>query len=306
MNPAQTLALTLVAVGAAGLTGAALYAILPTSAGRRLTARMALARAASYFALAAVLAAALVTGVVGVTALLGVIAAVGLLEWARLASLPVRHVVATQAANVLVMGTIAWNGTASADVLVGGLAFVAALLPVARPDTSRAFRDFGTAAVGLIVITVMLVHGVALVVERGAAGAALVGAIALGCAGSDVGAFLVGRRYGRTLLAPTLSPNKTRAGLVGNLIGAAVAAGLAAPALAPVFGVPAMVGLALIVAVGAVWGDLLESAAKREFGVKDAGGWLPGFGGILDRVDSLLLAMPLVYWAVRLLDPASP
>jgi CDP-diglyceride synthetase len=69
---------------------------------------------------------------------------------------------------------------------------------------------------------------------------------------------------------------------------------------------PAIAGLAVIVAVGAVWGDLLESAAKREFVVKDAGGWLPGFGGILDRVDSLLLAMPLVYWAVRLLDPASP
>lgn len=305
MNPAQTLALTLVAVGGAGLAGAALYAVLPVSAGRRLPGRMALARAASYFALAAVLAAALVTGVVGVTLLLGVIAAVGLLEWARLAALPVRHVVATQAANVVVMGTIAWNGTASADVLVGGLAFVAALLPVARPDTSRAFRDFGTAAVGLIVLTVMLVHGVALVVERGAAGAALVGAIALGCAGSDVGAFLVGRRFGRTLLAPTLSPNKTRAGLVGNLLGAAVAVGLAAPALVPVFGAPAMVGLALTVAVGAVWGDLLESAAKREFGVKDAGGWLPGFGGILDRVDSLLLAMPLAYWAVRLLDPTS-
>jgi phosphatidate cytidylyltransferase len=305
VNPAQTLALTLVAVALLGLVAAALYAALPASAGRRLSGRMALARAGSYFALAAVLAAALVTGVVGVALLLGVIAAVGLLEWARLADLPVRHVVATQVANVLIMGTIAWNGTASADVLVGGLAFVAALLPVARPDTSRAFRDFGTAAVGLIVITVMLVHGVALVVERGGIGAALVGAIALGCAGSDVGAFVIGRRFGRTLLAPKLSPNKTRAGLIGNLIGAAVAVGLAAPALVPVFGAPAMAGLAVIVAVGAVWGDLLESAAKREFAVKDAGGWLPGFGGILDRVDSLLLAMPLAYWAVRLLDPAS-
>jgi phosphatidate cytidylyltransferase len=305
MNAAQAMAATLLASGAVGLVAAALYAVLPASPGRKLTGRTVIARAASYVGLAAILAGAIVAGVVGVAVLLGVIAALGLLEWARLGSLPRRHVVATQVANVVVMATIAWNGTASADVLVGGLAFGAALLPVARPDTRRAFRDFGTAAVGLIVITVMLVHGVALVVERGAAGAALIGAVALGCAGSDIGAFVVGKRFGRSLLAPELSPNKTTAGVAGNLIGAGLAAGLAAPALVPTFGLPAIAGLAVVVAIGAVWGDLLESAAKREFGVKDTGGWLPGFGGILDRVDSLLLAMPLVYWAFRLLDPAS-
>jgi phosphatidate cytidylyltransferase len=77
---------------------------------------------------------------------------------------------------------------------------------------------------------------------------------------------------------------------------------LAAPVLVPLSGWAAVAGLAVIVAIGAVWGDLLESAAKREFGVKDAGSWLPGFGGILDRVDSLLLALPLTYWALRLVD----
>jgi hypothetical protein len=143
VNPAETLALTLVAVGVAGFAVAALYALMPAASGRKVAGRAALARAASYLGLAAILAAALVTGVPGVTLLLGVIAAIGLLEWGRLASLPARHVVATQVANLVVMATIAWSGTASADVLVGGLAFVAALLPVARPDTSRAFRDFG-------------------------------------------------------------------------------------------------------------------------------------------------------------------
>ncbi len=56
----------------------------------------------------------------------------------------------------------------------------------------------------------------------------------------------------------------------------------------------------MLVAVGAVWGDLLESAIKREFQVKDAGTWLPGFGGLLDRVDSLIIAVPLVYYLVKL------
>jgi phosphatidate cytidylyltransferase len=264
-----------------------------------------LARGISYLALASALALAVVAGVLGVALLLGGIAAVALLEWARLAGLPPRHVVATQAANAAVFVAVAWRGTAAADVLVGGLAFAAALLPVARPDTTRAFRDFGAAAAGLVVVTVMLVHGVALVTERGTLGAALVAAVAVGCAGSDVGAYLVGRRFGRTPLAPSLSPNKTREGFVGNIIGAAVGVAIAAPVLMPVLGAAGLLWLAVVVAVGSVWGDLLESAAKREFGVKDAGAWLPGFGGILDRVDSLLLALPLVYWAARLIQPVA-
>ena len=305
MNPAQQMAAILLVVAGIGLAAAALFAVLPVSRGGRISGRTALARAGSYAALAIALALAVVTGTIGVTILLGGIAALALLEWARLGGLPPRHVVAIQVANAIVFAAIATRGTAAADILVGGLAFAAALLPVARPDTSRAFRDFGTAAAGLVVITAMLVHGVALTVERGPAGAALVAAVAVGCAGSDVAAFFFGKRFGRTPLAPRLSPNKTRAGLIGNFVGAAIALLVAAPVLVPLVGWAGLAGLAVIVALGAVWGDLLESAAKREFGVKDAGTWLPGFGGILDRVDSLLLALPLVYWAARLVDPVA-
>ena len=302
MNPAQSMAVVLLAAAGMGLAAAGVYALIPAERTARLGRRTAVARAGSYAALAVVLAVAIVAGTVGVTVLLGVIAALALLEWAQLSGLPTRHVVATQIANAVVMVGVAMAGTDIADILVGGLAFAAALLPVVRPDTARAFRDFGAAAAGLVVITVMLVHGVALTVQLGAVGAVLVAAVAIGCAGSDVGAFVVGRRYGRTLLAPRLSPNKTRAGLVGNLLGAAVGLLLAAPVLVPLVGWAGVAGLTIVVAGGAVWGDLLESAAKREFGVKDAGAWLPGFGGILDRVDSMLLALPLVYWIVRLVD----
>ena len=55
-----------------------------------------------------------------------------------------------------------------------------------------------------------------------------------------------------------------------------------------------------MIALGAVWGDLLESTIKREFQTKDAGTWLPGFGGLLDRVDSLVLVLPLVYYIVTI------
>lgn len=126
--------------------------------------------------------------------------------------------------------------------------------------------------------------------------------VAVACAGSDIGAFIVGRRFGRTPLAPMLSSNKTREGVVGNLLGAAIWLATFMGLLSPGFPPTSMAVVVVLVAVGSLWGDLLESAVKREAGVKDAARWLPGFGGILDRVDSLLLVLPLDYWAMRLAE----
>ena len=150
----------------------------------------------------------------------------------------------------------------------------------------------------------MLAHGIALTEERGELGAATFVALAVAVAVSDVAAFVIGRRFGRTPLAPRLSPTKTRAGAVGNVVGAAIGLALFAPVLTTGFGVAFTVALVPIVAIGSIWGDLLESAAKREAGQKDAGRWLPGFGGILDRIDSLLITLPLAYWTLRLVDLA--
>ena len=148
-------------------------------------------------------------------------------------------------------------------------------------------------------------HGVGLVVERGALGSATFVALAVAVAARDVGAFLVGRRFGRTPLAPRLSPAKTRAGPIGSLLGAAV--GVAAVRAGPDRRLRRRRSRSLlvpIVAIGAIWGDLFESAAKREAGREGRRPWLPGFGGILDRVDSLLITLPLAYWALRLADLA--
>ena len=74
----------------------------------------------------------------------------------------------------------------------------------------------------------------------------------------------------------------------------------ASGAIGEIGGTVLLSGLAIVIAVAAVWGDLFSSALKREAGVKDAGHWLPGFGGLLDRIDSFVLAVPLVYYAAGL------
>jgi len=295
----------LVIGSAAGLAGAVAWAIFRRIRPRPgLSGRTALQRAASYTALALILAVAVSAGIPGIAVLAGALGAIALLEWSHLMDLPMHHRIALQVANAAIVASVATLGTQAAEWLIGGLVLVGIAWPVVRADTGRALRDLGSAAVGLVIITVLLVHAVLLVVERGGFGITLFAALAVACAGSDIGAFIVGRRFGRTPLAARLSPNKTREGVVGNVLGAAVGLAPFAGLLGPYFAPAAWVVLVCLVAIGSLWGDLLESAVKREAGVKDAATWLPGFGGILDRIDSLLLVVPLVYWALRLADVA--
>jgi phosphatidate cytidylyltransferase len=285
----------------AGLLWAAYLRLRPQS---RLDGRTVLQRAASYASLALLLAIATAAGTPGIAILIGLIGAVALLEWSHLMDLPLHHRIALEVAHFTIIASVAFGGTEAAEWLIGGIVLVGISWPVVRSDTGRAIRDLGAAAIGCVVISVLLAHVVLLVFERGELGVLLFAALAVACAGSDVGAFIVGRRFGRTPLAPGLSPNKTREGVIGNLIGAAVGLAPFLVLLRPSFEPIAIAVLVILVAVGALWGDLLESAVKREVGVKDAARWLPGFGGILDRIDSLLLVVPLVYWALRIADVA--
>lgn len=102
---------------------------------------------------------------------------------------------------------------------------------------------------------------------------------------TDIGAFFAGRRFGRRKLAPSISPNKTVEGLVGGIMAAALVGG--AWVMATGLGQVLLV-LAPLFAVAAQGGDLFESWMKRRAGVKDSGEWLPGHGGILDRLDGLV------------------
>jgi len=115
----------------------------------------------------------------------------------------------------------------------------------------------------------------------------------------DTGAYFVGRPLGRHKLAPQISPGKTWEGVAGGQVaGFAAFAGLT-QAFGLAVGVADLVALGLIVPTAALAGDLAESAIKRGLGVKDSSGLVPGHGGILDRLDSLLFAAPAVFWYLK-------
>ncbi|MGE5064095.1 MAG: phosphatidate cytidylyltransferase [Myxococcales bacterium] len=107
---------------------------------------------------------------------------------------------------------------------------------------------------------------------------------------TDIGAYFAGRKFGRRKLAPTISPGKTVEGLLGGVVAATLLGG------AWVFAVglgKVLLFLAPIFAIAAQGGDLFESSIKRRAGVKDSGSWLPGHGGVLDRLDGLVPAAVL-------------
>jgi phosphatidate cytidylyltransferase len=129
----------------------------------------------------------------------------------------------------------------------------------------------------------------------------------------DIAALYIGRAFGRHKLAPRISPGKTWEGSLASILGSIAAAGLVIwigdvltargnmvlHITEPVW---QTLGLAAVLNIAAQLGDLLESAVKRGAGVKDSGTMLPGHGGILDRIDALLVAAPVLWFALLLKD----
>jgi phosphatidate cytidylyltransferase len=182
------------------------------------------------------------------------------------------------------------------------VSFIAIAMVSMLGSSGTNFDKAAIAGLGLVYIPFLAVHAVLLVALPRGDGILL--ALVTATAFSDIGAYIVGKTFGKKLfhgkkLAPALSPNKTMAGVLGGFIGAFAGFHLMHFATGPL-PLLVMVALPAIVAITGIAGDLFESLMKRSFGVKDAGTWLPGFGGALDRVDAMLFVIPVGYYFLAL------
>jgi phosphatidate cytidylyltransferase len=154
---------------------------------------------------------------------------------------------------------------------------------------------------GVIYVAWTLGHLIPLRAEAG--GIELVFFVFLVTWAGDTGAYYTGRGLGRLKLAPKVSPGKTVEGAIGGLIASILVALVARAWFLPIFSVQETIVLGLVLGIFGELGDLVESMFKRSGGVKDSGWLIPGHGGVLDRVDSLIFTIPLFYYYVVYLRP---
>jgi phosphatidate cytidylyltransferase len=132
-------------------------------------------------------------------------------------------------------------------------------------------------------------------------GVGLVLGVAIPVIAYDIFGYFIGSQFGKSRLAPAISPNKTVEGLIGGMTGAIIVSVLIVKQIHPWGDLGHALALGLTVAVMAPLGDLAESMLKRDLGIKDFGTILPGHGGVLDRFDALLFCLPAVYFLARAL-----
>jgi phosphatidate cytidylyltransferase len=183
-----------------------------------------------------------------------------------------------------------------AGILLAGIFYVAATNSAEKLDRFPA--SFAATLVGVFYIAFPLSFLFRIRVEAGPFYLYFLAAIVfLG----DTGAFIVGKPFGRHKMTPVASPNKSWEGCAGGFLFAAAGAVLARFVLFPALPIAMAVLTGLVVHAAAQVSDPLESLFKRAVGVKDSSHSLPGHGGFLDRIDSLILAGPLFYYIVRYL-----
>lgn len=206
-------------------------------------------------------------------------------------------------ATALVLASFQWPGGISERTIVLVIVIGALLHRLcARRTLTHGLMDPAIVAFGPLYIGLCLGH--LLLVRAMPDGEFLIFGLFLITWAADTGAYYAGTSLGRHKLAPSISPNKTVEGLGGGLAAAILAAFLAQAWFLPSLTGADCVALACLLTLAGLLGDLAESAMKRGAGVKDSGGLIPGHGGMLDRLDSLLFTAPAFYYYVLLVKGA--
>jgi len=177
------------------------------------------------------------------------------------------------------------------------LAIMVARLFSARP-VEGAIEDVSATFMGIVYVA--LLFGFQVSIRTGTDGRQWLVFLYFIIWASDIGAYSIGIPFGKHRLYEKISPKKSIEGLVGALVASAGMALLCRWWFMPPVSTGAVVGIALALAVAGTIGDLVESLFKRAAGVKDSGTIIPGHGGILDRMDSMLFAAPVLYYYLRM------
>lgn len=187
------------------------------------------------------------------------------------------------------------SGQAFAITLLVGGSVLTLLMDGNRRDVVRTLAI--TVLFGLWV-AFLASYGVLLIVQD--EGTVIVLAVVGAAIFTDIGGYAFGVTFGRHKVAPTVSPNKSWEGLIGGVAVTGLLAAFVLPLFGDTFTPVSGAVLAMTCGLASFVGDLTESMVKRDLGVKDLGDLLPGHGGLLDRVDSILFALPIGYYAAAL------
>lgn len=229
--------------------------------------------------------------------LVSLVIAVGAWEFSRLSPVGTDPVLST----LTVLGALLWHGVA---IWTGGLAGTAAAIAgvaLLRVTLVRAELRVSVLQAAWTVLGVVYVGGLlsfASLLRDLPDGRQFIYYLAGTTWAGDIGAFYVGTGLGRRPLAPRLSPGKTVEGALGGVLATVLVAAAGSGWFWPRLPWVAAAGVGLLLALVGMAGDLCESAVKRGVAAKDSGGLIPGHGGVLDRLDSLMFAAPVLYLLV--------
>jgi phosphatidate cytidylyltransferase len=227
--------------------------------------------------------------------LLAIMAAVGLIAFHEFDAIAAAQGVAKSGIAGMAAGIALLFAPEPVWVTIVIVAIALMALELRQADLAKSMTGAATALLGIVYIFGAWRCAIAL---RGINPHWLMIALLVSWAG-DTAALYVGRAFGRHKLAPRVSPSKTWEGSIGSVAGGVIAAGVYAHFLIPSVALWTVLPVAAAGNIAGQVGDLCESAFKRGAGVKDSGTTLPGHGGWLDRIDSSLFSIPVVYALLR-------